>query len=51
MEDIDQFPVQIAGEVRQLDIEKYMDPKEARKVDPFTPTALLQLRWQLKIPS
>ena len=36
MEDIDQFPVQIAGEVRQLDIEKYMDPKEARKVDPFT---------------
>ena len=36
MEDIDQFPVQIAGEIRNLDIEKYMDSKEARKVDPFT---------------
>ena len=36
MEDIEQFPVQIAGEIRNLDIEKYMDSKEARKVDPFT---------------
>ncbi len=36
MDDIDQYPVQIAGEVRGLDVEKYMDAKEARKVDPFT---------------
>ena len=36
MENIDQYPVQIAGEVRDLDIEKYMELKEARKVDPFT---------------
>ena len=36
MDNIDQYPVQIAGEVRNLDIEKFMEPKEARKVDPFT---------------
>lgn len=36
MENIDQYPVQIAGEVKNLDIEKFMEPKEARKVDPFT---------------
>ena len=36
MDNIDQYPVQIAGEVRNFDIEKFMEPKEARKVDPFT---------------
>ena len=36
MENIDQYPVQIAGEVKNLDIEKFMESKEARKVDPFT---------------
>ena len=29
MEDIDQYPVQIAGEVRDLEVEKYVEAKEA----------------------
>ena len=36
MEDIDQYPVQIAGEVRNLEVEKYVEAKEARKMDPYT---------------
>ena len=36
MEDIDQYPVQIAGEVRNLEVEKYVDIKESRKMDPYT---------------
>jgi 3-oxoacyl-[acyl-carrier-protein] synthase II len=35
MDDIDQYPVQIGGEIRDLDVEKYLDRKEARKMDPF----------------
>ncbi len=33
--DIDQYPVTIAGEVRDLEIDKFLDKKEARKMDPF----------------
>jgi 3-oxoacyl-[acyl-carrier-protein] synthase II len=36
MPDIDQYPVTIAGEIRDLDVEKYVDKKEARKMDPFS---------------
>ncbi|VGO11638.1 3-oxoacyl-[acyl-carrier-protein] synthase 2 [Pontiella desulfatans] len=36
MDDIDQYAVQIAGEIRDLDIDKYVEPKEARKMDPFS---------------
>jgi beta-ketoacyl-acyl-carrier-protein synthase II len=36
MPDIDQYPVTIGGEVRDLDVEKYIDKKEARKMDPFS---------------
>jgi 3-oxoacyl-[acyl-carrier-protein] synthase II len=36
MDDIDQYPVQIAGEVKDLDIAAYVEPKESRKMDPFT---------------
>jgi len=35
MADIDQYPVTIGGEIRDLDIGKYLDHKEARKMDPF----------------
>ena len=35
MDDIDQYPVTIGGEVRDVDIEKFIDAKEARKMDPF----------------
>ena len=35
LEDIDQYAVQIGGEIRDLDVEKYLDGKEARKMDPF----------------
>ena len=35
MDDIDQYPVQIGGEIRDLDVEKFLDRKEARKMDPF----------------
>ncbi|HSR87643.1 MAG TPA: beta-ketoacyl-ACP synthase II, partial [Pontiella sp.] len=35
MADIDQYPVTIGGEIRDLDVEKFLDHKEARKMDPF----------------
>ena len=35
MDDIDQYPVQIGGEIRDLEVEKYLERKEARKMDPF----------------
>jgi 3-oxoacyl-[acyl-carrier-protein] synthase II len=35
MPDIDQYPVTIGGEIHDLDIGKYIDKKEARKMDPF----------------
>ncbi|RKX45177.1 MAG: beta-ketoacyl-[acyl-carrier-protein] synthase II [Verrucomicrobia bacterium] len=36
VEDIDQYAVTIGGEIRDLDIEKFLDKKEARKMDPFS---------------
>jgi len=33
--DIDQYPVTIGGEIRDLDIEKFLDKKDVRKMDPF----------------
>ncbi len=36
MDDIDQYPVTIGGEIKDLDVEKYIDKKDARKMDPFT---------------
>ena len=36
MPDIDQYPVLIGGEIRDLEPEKYADPKELRKMDPFS---------------
>jgi len=36
VEDIDQYPVTIGGEIRDLNIEKYIDKKEVRKMDPFS---------------
>ncbi|QHI68125.1 beta-ketoacyl-ACP synthase II [Tichowtungia aerotolerans] len=36
MPDIDQYPVQIAGEIRDLDTEQFIDKKELRKMDPFS---------------
>lgn len=36
MPDIDQYSVQIAGEIRDLDSEKYVEKKELRKMDPFS---------------
>lgn len=36
MPDIDQYPVTIGGEIRDLDIAKFLDAKEARKMDPFS---------------
>ncbi|MEN8254394.1 MAG: beta-ketoacyl-ACP synthase II [Verrucomicrobiota bacterium] len=35
MDDIDQYPVQIGGEIRDLDVERFLEKKEARKMDPF----------------
>jgi len=35
VENIDQYPVQIGGEIRDLDVERFLDKKEARKMDPF----------------
>ncbi len=34
--DASQLTSQIAGEVKEFDISQYMDPKEARRMDPFT---------------
>lgn len=36
MADIDEYPVTIAGEVRDLDLDRFVDKKEARKMDPFS---------------
>jgi len=36
MDDIDQYAVTIGGEIHDLDVEKYIDKKDARKMDPFT---------------
>jgi len=36
MDDIDQYPVQIGGEIRDLDTERFVDKKELRKMDPFS---------------
>jgi 3-oxoacyl-[acyl-carrier-protein] synthase II len=36
MPDINEYPVTIGGEVRGLDVDKYIAPKEARKMDPFS---------------
>ena len=36
MEDIENYPVTIGGEIRDLDIEKFIDKKDARKMDPFS---------------
>jgi 3-oxoacyl-[acyl-carrier-protein] synthase II len=33
--DIDQYAVRIGGEIRDLDVERFLDKKEARKMDPF----------------
>ena len=35
MADIDQYPVTIGGEIRDLDAERFLDKKEIRKMDPF----------------
>ena len=34
--DAEQFDVRIAAEVKEFDVTKYIDPKEARRMDPFT---------------
>ena len=49
MEDIDQYPVQIAGEVRDLEVEKYVEAKEVRKMDPYTVYGWQQLQWRWKM--
>ncbi|MEA2069123.1 MAG: beta-ketoacyl-ACP synthase II [Verrucomicrobiota bacterium] len=36
VEDIDQYAVTIGGEIRDLDVSKYVDAKDARKMDPFS---------------
>ncbi len=35
MADIDQFPVTIGGEIRDLDLDRFLDKKDIRKMDPF----------------
>jgi 3-oxoacyl-[acyl-carrier-protein] synthase II len=35
VEDIDQYAVQIGGEIRDLDVGKFLEKKEARIMDPF----------------
>ncbi len=34
-DDIEQYPVHIGGEIRDLDVERFVDKKELRKMDPF----------------
>ena len=38
--DSEQFPVKVAAEVKDFDIEEYIERKEARKMDRFTHYAL-----------
>ena len=34
--DIDQYAVRIGGQIRDLEVEKYIDKKDARKMDPYS---------------
>lgn len=36
VDNIDQYPVTIGGEVRDLDVERFVAKKDARKMDPFS---------------
>jgi len=36
VENIEQYPVTIAGEVKDLEVERFVDRKDARKMDPFS---------------
>ncbi|MDF7826029.1 beta-ketoacyl-ACP synthase II [Pontiellaceae bacterium B12227] len=36
MDDIENYPVQIGGEIRDLDVEKHVAKKDVRKMDPFS---------------
>jgi 3-oxoacyl-[acyl-carrier-protein] synthase II len=36
VENIDQYAVQIGGVIKDLDVEKYLEKKDARKMDPFS---------------
>src|SRR5690625_154571 len=38
--DKDQFPVHVAGEIKDFAVEKYIDKKEAKRMDPFTQYAV-----------
>ena len=38
--DADEFPAKVAAEVNDFEFEKYMDKKEARKMDRFTQFAV-----------
>ena len=38
--DAEQFPAKVAAEVKDFDIEKYIEKKEARKMDRFTQYAV-----------
>ncbi|HDX9588280.1 TPA: beta-ketoacyl-ACP synthase II [Bacillus pseudomycoides] len=38
--DADQFPVKVAAEINDFEVEKYMDKKEARRMDRFTQYAV-----------
>ncbi|WP_067931470.1 beta-ketoacyl-ACP synthase II [Alicyclobacillus kakegawensis] len=38
--DVSSLPVQIAGQVKEFEVEKYLDPKEARRIDRFAQFAI-----------
>jgi 3-oxoacyl-[acyl-carrier-protein] synthase II len=38
--DVSNLPVQIAGQVRGFEVDKYLDPKEARRIDRFAQFAI-----------
>ena len=44
--DASKFPVSVAAEVKDFNIEQYIDRKEARKMDRFTHYALQRLLWR-----
>ncbi|WP_026961717.1 beta-ketoacyl-ACP synthase II [Alicyclobacillus herbarius] len=46
--DVSNLPVQIAGQVKEFEVEKYLDPKEARRIDRFAQFAIAAAAQALK---
>lgn len=47
--DVSEFPTQIAGEIKDFDVEDFMDKKQSRRVDPFISYTMVAGKKALKM--